>query len=641
MCGIAGIINFNRRPIEFATLQAMADLIAHRGPDDMGYLTLSSAGKTDRGRVLHSLKEGWLGFAHRRLSILDLSPTGWQPLQLTDPNYSITYNGEIYNYIELREELQRVGFSFFSQSDTEVILAAYAHWGTDAFRRLNGMFGCAILDLNKNKLVLARDPFGIKPLYYCNSAGSVAFASEIKALLASKLPSRRLNAQRLFEYLRLAQSDSGEQTFFEDVQQLPAAHFMEIDLERGTIDPPKCYWKLQQRPAREISFSDAAEELREQFIDNVRLHMRSDVPLGAALSGGIDSSSIVMAMRHLGGPDFDIHTFSFVPGDEKVSEAHWINLVEKISGVIQHRIQPGENVLLEELDKLVVVQEEPFGSTSILAQHLVYRGAHEAGIKVVLDGQGADEQIAGYPNYYPARISSLLSNWEFSQAQTLVNNIAANGPIGSRKLWLRAIMDKVPVQLHNLGRKLSGHPTMPAWMDKSWFYDREVHMAWAPGLNTGDRLRNHLRQDITRTSLPLLLRWQDRNSMAYSVESRVPFLTVGMVEKSLSYPEQYLIDDNGTLKAVFRHAMRGLVPDQILDRRDKVAFATPEQAWLRALRPWFDDILHGERSLNLPFFCMDEIRREWDRAIEFGSCDPKIWRWISLIKWMETFEIEY
>lgn len=640
MCGIAGLVNFDRRSINRGTLKAMADSIAHRGPDDQGYLTVPASGEVTRSRHVESLADGWLGLAHRRLTILDLSPAGWQPMRLGDTNYYITFNGEIYNYVELRQALQKTGRTFDSHSDTEVLLAAYAEWGVRAFSRLVGMFGCAILDLREKKLVFVRDPFGIKPLYYSESAGRLAFASEIKAVLASGVPSRKVCAQRLYDYLRLAQSDAGEQTFLDDVRQLPAAHYVVVDLEQGVVGSPVRYWDLPREPAREISFADATEELRAQFMDNVRLHMRSDVPVGAALSGGIDSSSIVMAMRHIGGPDQEIHTFSFVPKDESVSEARWMDLVGEKAGVIRHRIQPDADMLLRELDALVTFQDEPFGSIRIYAQHLVYRATQEAGIKVVLDGQGADEQIAGYGKHYPARMASLLRRGDVNAARAFAGNVAASGAMGTRDLWLRAIMDGVPSVLHSLGRRLSGHRTMPAWLQGKWFREQGVITEWSTPAGSDDRLRDLLRQDLTETSLPMLLRWQDRNSMAHSVESRVPFITTALVEKVLSYPERHLITDDGTRKAVFRAAMRGLVPDPILDRQDKVAFVTPELSWLHVLRPWVDDLLQSDTARNLPFFHPAQAKQEWDAALASGKHDWKFWRWISLIKWIEAYDIQ-
>jgi asparagine synthase (glutamine-hydrolysing) len=304
MCGIAGYVTgSDPRPVA-AFQRSVLRTLAHRGPDDAGWLTDRDVGTGDTAG-----EPGRWGLLHRRLAILDLSAFGHQPMRSPDGRYAIIFNGEIYNYVELRRELEKEGASFASQSDTEVLLRAYAHWGPACLPRLVGMFAFAITDRDRRRMFLARDPFGIKPLYYARPGGAFAFASEIKAL--RPVVSGRVRASRLLDYLRDGLTDHGGETLLEDVHQLPAAHWMEVDLDTGTPTQPHRYWDIHLDRRTDVSFPEAVARIRELFLDSIRLHLRSDVPVGAALSGGIDSSAIVAAMRAV-EPRANLHTFSFV-----------------------------------------------------------------------------------------------------------------------------------------------------------------------------------------------------------------------------------------------------------------------------------------------------------------------------------------
>ncbi len=320
-----------------------------------------------------------LGF--RRLSIIDLSETGHQPMPSSDGRYWIIFNGEIYNYVELRMELEALGHRFRSHSDTEVLLAAYAQWGPKALLRLVGMFACAILDTHERKLFLARDPFGIKPLYYVRSAGFFAFASEIKALLDIPGLRRTVNPERLYLYLRHGLTDHGSETMFAHIRQLPAAHYLEIPLQGGPSSLPQQYWSMDLSRHPTYSFDEAAEQLRELFVHNIRLHLRSDVAVGAALSGGIDSSSIVSAMRHVEGEKLELHTFTHVAEDPSINEEHWAEMAGQAASAAIHKVKPTAEDLACDLERLIAMHDEPFGSTSIYAQYRVFGLARDPASK--------------------------------------------------------------------------------------------------------------------------------------------------------------------------------------------------------------------------------------------------------------------
>ena len=639
MCGIAGIINPSVNVL--AAVPRAADLLEHRGPDDLGYLKYSR-GCVESGRQ-------WLGtnalpevvLLHRRLSILDLSQAGWQPMSSHDGRFWIVYNGEIYNFVELRDELRTLGHVFQSSSDTEVLLAAYAQWGHQCLNRLVGMFAFAILDTRKRSVFLARDFFGIKPLYYAVQNGTFAFASEVKALLEMINSNRQANPERLYLYLRYGMGDHGSETLLTEVHQLPAGHFLELSLDQQKEPQTSCYWRPDTGETLDISFEEAAGRLRDLFMDNVRVHLRSDVPVGTALSGGVDSSSIVMAMRHL-HPDLEIHAFSYIAEDRGISEEPWIDLVARHAGLTLHTVRPQAEDLIADLDTLTSAQDEPFGSTSLYAQYCVFRAARDSGIKVMLDGQGADEVLGGYRYYMGARLASLIRAGDWANAARFISQ-CSRWP-GVSKWWMvvRSADYLLPPPLQAPLRKMIGKDLSPPWLRQSWFTSRGVEPQALNYSTEPHVLREALRHTLVETSLPHLLRYEDRNSMAFSVESRVPFLTPKLVNFLFSLPEHYLVAEDGTSKAVFRKAMRGIVPDAILDRRDKIGFATPEKRWLSKLDGWVGGVLRSDVASSIPFFDMDAIHQEW-RSVREGSkpFDFRVWRWLNLIHWTRRLHVQY
>lgn len=638
MCGIAGIIYPSETAL--ASVPRAIQLLEHRGPDDLGYLSYCR-GRVEVGRKWRAPKTSpEVLFLHQRLSILDLSESGWQPMSTPDGRFWMIFNGEIYNFVELREQLRALGRAFKSSSDSEVLLAAYAQWGSDCLNRLIGMFAFAILDTRQRSIFLARDFFGIKPLYYTFQNGSLAFASEVKALMEFAVSNRSANPERLYLYLRHGMSDHGSETLLSQVHQLPAGHFLEFNLETSTLHA-ECYWRPETGETLDISFAEAASRLRELFLNNVRLHLRSDVPVGTALSGGVDSSSIVMAMRYL-NPGQEIHAFSYIAEDQKINEERWMDQIAEAAGLHLHKVRPGAEDLLADLDPLTRAQDEPFGSTSLYAQYCVFRAAHTAGIKVMLDGQGADEILGGYRYYMAARLASLIRRGDWSSAARFLSQ-CSRWP-GVSKWWLVARSSDylLPAGLQEPLRHLIGKDLSPPWLRQAWFLSRGVEPRAMNYSESFDVLHTALRNTLVESSLPHLLRYEDRNSMAFSVESRVPFLTPQLVNFLFSLPEDFLVADDGTSKAVFRQAMRGIVPDAILDRRDKIGFATPEKKWLSNLDEWVSRLLASEVANSIPFFNMDAIHSEW-RSVREGRkpFDFRVWRWLNLIHWTERLQVQY
>ncbi|WP_027882486.1 asparagine synthase (glutamine-hydrolyzing) [Meiothermus rufus] len=633
MCGIAGIVLHKPGSLAWAVTALRG--LEHRGPDDYGWLV--AGGELSKGQDWTE-KEGSLLLVHRRLSILDLSALGAQPMSSPDGRYHIVFNGEIYNYLELRRELLALGYSFRSGSDTEVLLAAWSQWGVGCLNRLEGMFAFALYDQKTRSVHLVRDFFGIKPLYYCRFAKGLGFASEIPVLLELEGVSRKVNPQRLYRYLRFGLTDDGGETLFADVKQLPPAHYLHIDLDNPQLSQPIRYWQPQLEPISEVSFAEAAEQVREHFLQNIRLHLRSDVPVGAALSGGIDSSAIVMAMRYL-EPDLELHTFTYV-ADGGVSEEPWAELVGQAARARVHKVRPSAAELVADLDHLIKVQGEPFGSTSIYAQYRVFRLAQEAGIKVMLDGQGADELLAGYAIYGGARLASLLKQGNWNQALAFLQ--ASQLEPALKDTWKSALGFLLPPGWESLARRLIGQELVPAWMKVDWFVERGVRLASPRRPHGREVLRGELLQSLTETSLPKLLRYEDRNSMAHSIESRVPFLTPKFVELLLNLPEAYILSPQGQTKAVFRKAMHGLVPQAILERKDKVGFATPEQSWMSQLAPWVEQVLDTEALSNIQPLKKEVIRAEFASILSGKrTFDSRVWRWINLVAWVRLFEVRF
>lgn len=641
MCGIAGLIA-GPDVINRATVVGALEDLEHRGPDDRGILLfdgeeVSLGTNWDRGPSGRGV-----ALCHTRLSIIDLSRSGWQPMSTPDGRYHLVFNGEIYNYLELREKLEGLGHRFQSDSDSEVLLLAYAEWGRVALTRLIGMFAFAVLDTEARTVFLARDFFGIKPLFYSRRGRDWAFASELAPLLRLPWIDRTVDPEALHEYLRFGQAGFGDRSMFAGIRQLPAGHFLEIGLDDAGPPNPTCYWHPELNPALDISRDEAVARMRELFLESVRLHLRSDVPLGAALSGGIDSSAIVASMREVAGTDLEIHAFSYIAQGTDFSEERWIDIAGEAAGARIHKVYPESGDLAADLDALIRTQGEPFASTSIFAQNRVFRAAREAGVTVMLDGQGADELLAGYLPHVAARLASQVRSADLMGAARLIRG--ARPTVASGRLVAQAtgflLPQRISARLRGRGWPRLG--VQAPYLDLDWFRERGVDTVAADDPYSSRVLHDHMSRTLTRTSLPALLRYEDRNSMAYSIESRVPFLTPAMAELVFSLPEAFLVSDRGVTKSVFRDAMQGIVPDPILDRRDKIGFFTPGGRWLRSLDPWVSDIFGSDTLEEIPPLRTGFVRETWaDFAAGDAPFGRQVWRWLNLVKWAQVFDVEF
>jgi asparagine synthase (glutamine-hydrolysing) len=572
MCGIAGIISTHRELVSGERLKLMTQAIAHRGPDGEAHWVNAS---------------GEAGLGHRRLSIIDLSDAAAQPMHYNE-RYTIVYNGEIYNYIELRALLQKSGYAFRTQSDTEVLLAAYDCWQEASLDRLDGMFAFAIWDNQGQTLFAARDRFGEKPFYFCEPPGGqqFLFASEMKALWAAGM-NRQPDNTALLNFIALGYTGPVRRpfhTFYKDIYQLPPAHYLLLK-RRPQGQAPGYEWKARRYWTidRNVKTSDSAAVAKETFRDllttSVGRRLRSDVPVGTSLSGGLDSSSIVAVMSRLlpAGGGAGLNTFSAVfPGFVK-DESPYIQAVTDAFRPRHFSVQPTAEGLAHALPALLQQHEGPISSASIYAQYKVFELARQQGVKVLLDGQGADETLAGYTKYIHWYLQGLLAHGDYRRAAREKNLLRQNG-LSFEWSWKNYLASLSPRQaakalqrreLEKIHRAPFINPDFVAGhLDPSAVYK--------PVIND---LNDILYYNSFENGLEELLRNADRNSMAHGLEVRLPFLSHELVEYLFSLPASYKIRDGWT-KWLLRSVMENDLPGLITWRKDKTGFEPPQRAWM-------------------------------------------------------------
>lgn len=633
MCGIAGMISTVSREVAF---QDVFTSLYHRGPDGGNALI------TNRNQTLFLSREespkkaeAHSFLLHQRLAILDLSPSGQQPMTFDQENW-ITFNGEIYNFLEIREQLKAKGHRFRTESDTEVLLAGYKEWQENIVEKLTGMFAFTIFNPRTGKAFIARDPFGIKPFYYYYDNKTFVFASEIPTLLKIFPIEKKTNPERIQDYLRYGISEDNSTTFFEKIQQLPPGHYGHLEVEKQVNLRTNCYWvpTLTQK-SFQLSFEEAAAKLQSIFFQNIDLHLRSDVSIGSCLSGGVDSSAIVCAMARKLSPN-PIHTFSFIANDPKISEEVWIDEINLKTRATAHKIHISESQLFEDLDEFSSYQGEPTGSSSTFAQYCVFRKAKEVGIKVILDGQGADEIFGGYSFFYGARLASLLKEKRWAEAISFFK-VCSHLP-GITPLLLTKLLaaNMVPAKVQKIIRRYIINDLQPNWMDSNWFREKSVDPRVAHYVAGEDTFRKMLLKSIQELTLPHLLRYEDRNSMRFSIESRVPFLTTSLVDFVFGLPEAYLLSNQGVTKNVFRKAMEPIVPLNVLYRKNKIGFETPESIWLRRNQSFLQEKKKQILKAEFPFLNRKEVIAGFNSFAHGKSPKLPIWRLISLSDWTIT-----
>ncbi len=564
-------------------LKKMIDKIVHRGPDGEGFW-------------LNHDKN--VGFGHRRLSIIDLSSQGKQPMLYDKERYSITFNGEIYNYLELKASLENEGFLFKTKTDTEVLLALYSQKKENCLKYLDGMFSFAIWDEKEKKLFCARDRFGEKPFFYRHKKNeSFVFGSEMKALWANGV-SKTPNYRRIYYYLAYDVVDDpydSSSTFYEEIIQLPASHYLTLNAS-GELKVNQ-YWTLKNIDKNpDIKVEYAIEKFYSLFQDSVNKRLRSDVEVGSSLSGGIDSSAIVMMIDEIKKPNQIQKTFSarfknYVKDEGK----HIKEVLNSCKNVQSHNTWPSGQNLSNNLDKLLYHQEEPFGSSSIYAQFEVMKLAKENNVTVLLDGQGADEILAGYTKYYLYYYGHLLRNnkHKYNSEVSNYSKLYENWKFSNREK-LNLYFPKVSNSLEWVNRKFSTKSVGRLNYLDSDFINNYKHLK--NPFEKFDSLRDSLIGSLFSRGLPELLRYCDRNSMAFSREIRLPFLSHELVEFIFSLPDDFIIRDGWT-KFVLRKSMEDTLPKSITWRKDKTGYEPPQKRWLENSKIK-DRIYHSKEILK-------------------------------------------
>ena len=649
MCGIAGLYDRSGRA-DLGRLTRMGQVLRHRGPDDEGMVLIDPArgqslthGGADtpaevfasglpyapaKARGDQRTAEYKVGLVHRRLSIVDLKASGHQPMCDADGRDWIVFNGEVYNHVELRAELEQAGVRFVSTSDTEVVLAAYRAWGEDCLSRLNGMFGFAIWDGAKRQLFCARDRFGVKPFYYQYDGVRFAFASEPKALVLTQ-PHRvspRLSAIR--DLLALDWVDHESQTFFEGLWQLPAGHCMTVGEGGMAI---RQWWALDESSYVSGSSAELAEEFERLFTDAVRLRLRADVEVGSCLSGGLDSSAVITTASTLAHKG--LHAFSCAYDEGPAfDERPYIRAAVEASGATSHVIVPDGADFWSVFDTLARVQDEPTAGPGVYSQWKVMQLAHEKGLKVLLDGQGGDETLAGYFRYLPTRLRDLVATGDWVGFARLWGQVEDR--LGLSTTLLHTFEPWLPAPLVASLRARYGQAK-----DRVLSGTLRKVASTAPHVPHGTRshLWSQLAFDTTSRQLPSLLRYEDRDSMAFGIETRLPFLDYRLAEFAFALPDDQKLD-GVTTKAILRRALGDRIPKSVLARRDKMGFETPTDLWLRGRYA-------GEvrRRLSRPgpfqdWVDRDLVQQELEEYLAGRrAIGLQVWRWLALEAWSHEY----
>lgn len=596
MCGITGIISLKNEKISFEKIKEINDLIRHRGPDGEGFYIGEN-----------------FAFGHRRLSIIDLSNDGNQPMILDD-DFIIIYNGEVYNYVELREELRSLGVIFYTGSDTEVILKAYKEWGTDCVNRFNGMWSFSIFDKKKNILFCSRDRFGVKPFYYVKNSDFFSFGSEIKQLLPFN-PSNKLNKRILADYLIYGFEEHNQETFFENIYKLEPSHNLIYNLSTHEIKIYS-YYSLKDNVTKKLNITNHSEKFRDLLKNSIELRLRSDVKVGTCLSGGLDSSSIAMIASQIYGDNFIGINAKSIQKDN--DESDFAKIVAKKSSIDLHFVEPNTDDFYKVMKEVIKVQEEPFGGPSIFMQYFVFEKAKALGCKVMLDGQGGDELLLGYERYFPAYWLKLPL---LSKMKEIVN-FARNSRL--------SVKEVVAYLLYFTSYKLRDKLTKRKWSilneDFVSLVNKDLIKKSARSYRNSAELQI---LEYKHLQLPHLLKYEDKNSMYHSIEARLPFLDYRLVQYGVSLPIRYKLK-NGWTKFILRDSMKDILPEEIGWRKEKFGFEAPTKIWMEDKKMIIDEIKNSK--------ILRSIISDFDKLS--GLTDHQLWKLLNISLWEKIYKIE-
>jgi asparagine synthase (glutamine-hydrolysing) len=595
MCGIAGIIALDG--FEPQTLVEMTHLVTYRGPNGFGF-AFTEPGTDAAVEIIHNenraprMKRPVIGLGSRRLSIQDVSTLGSMPMEMGNGAYCLTFNGEIYNYKEIRQELEVLGHRFHTRSDTEVILHAYQEWGEDCLLRFNGMWSFALWDRAKQRLFCARDRFGVKPFYYAFSEQRFCFGSEIKQVHHPSGTARKANPRTVYCFLEWGLMDHSEETLFEGVYQLPGSHSLTLDLANGLAPAVRCYWKLPTEPEVRLSAEEATEEFRLRFRNAVKIRLRSDVPIGVCLSGGLDSSAILCQAKEI-APEMQFQTFSACFEEGTLDEREYVAAAVSATGGNSHPIFPSGRAFWETVQSMAYHHDEPLGSPATFSQWSVMAEARKHGIPVILGGQGGDEILCGYQKYQYFQFWHLFRHAD----PALVREFMLWLRNGTTSHWELTSALKYLPSMFRQPFSLSARLCNADFRADSQFSGSKIGAAHS--------IAERQKIDLTYSSIPVMLRHEERNSMAHSVESRHPFLDYQLAEFAVRCPASFKLHD-GWSKWILRNAMKGTLPEKVRLRKTKLGFDAPDDKWIRSGMQngqrglWDTQRLHMERFLHGP-----------------------------------------
>ena len=607
MCGISGYIPLINYNVDVDALTSMTSLIAHRGPD---------------GQDIFS--DNRVGLGHRRLSILDLSVDGQQPMKDSSNALIIVFNGEVYNYIELREELKSIGYDFTTQTDTEVIMKAYAAWGESCVQRFNGMWSFALYDLEKSKVFCSRDHFGIKPFYYTETNKAFVFGSEIRQLLPF-LDKNKVNENVITEFIFSNVTEPLEDTFFVGVKKLPGAHNLVYDLNTGSFTIYRYYSLDRQSGLEHLNINEAAALYGQSIQKSIELRLRSDVPVGTCLSGGLDSSSIAT----LAARDYTKHgveKFSAITAisEETINdESSFAQIIVEEEDLLWLKVKPDYDAFIDALPQVVRAQEEPFSDCSIIMQYFVMKTAKENSIKVLLDGQGGDETLLGYERYYSAYLIALYKKkgliYMLKAAWNSARNNSKMRPVTLVNYFVYFTSARLRYFNYKSRNKfLRKMPKFPAGIR---FPDNKVYDIF-----------EMQKRELMEYNLPALLKFEDKNSMWHSVEARLPFLDPNTARLGLSLPEEVKIH-NGWTKFALRLFMNDKMSNSITWRKNKIGFEGPDDIWIKRHK---QIILNAVSSSSL----LNSLCRMENITNDFENLDNKtVWKLYSIALWEKEFNV--
>lgn len=666
MCGISGIISYQPNNKSVKNISSVNDEIKHRGPDDEGYVFFEhntptpvfgkdTPNNVKQSNLCYSPKvsieeintNANLVLGHRRLSILDLTEYAHQPLCNEDSNYWIVFNGEIYNYKVIREELISLGYQFSSTSDTEVVLKSYIEWGAACLEKFNGMWSFVIYDKTQQKLFGARDRFGVKPFYYIHNNDYFAFCSEIKGLLKLDGFEKTINPKAVYDYLVLGKMEIDTETFFKGIFELKPATYFELDVTSKKFEMHN-YYQLNTNTnwekVDETKSTSIIADLKTKITNAIALRLNSDAKTGTCLSGGIDSSIVVGTINKLLkqqeiqqiGEKQEVFTASYPDND--IDESRWAKLVVNQTNTNWNQTFPTAAQLKEQLEDLVYAQDIPFGSSSTFSQYKVMELIRSKNVKVTLDGQGADELFGGYANHFTNWMTNAFKAFSFS---VILNNLKNAHPTFSNKKNIF----KLPIQSFLIKNFQS------LYFKQFIKHEPELGFVNSKLISTNqnrfslinDKIKpafnELLHYQFTEYGLKHLLRTADRNSMRFSVESRMPFVDdIDLITTVFNISGSYKIQ-HGKSKYLLREAMKEVLPNEIYHRTDKIGFATPEKKWLVVLKPYFKEIIKQQK--NDEYVNWEEFYQNFDAVYEHAlkTSTLRLWRFINFALWRKVYHV--